>query len=122
MCDFSILFKICENLDFGRNLRKSRLGSKFAKNIDFGRSFPDFGRCLEIISILVLFCGNLDFGRKVQKSRFCSKFAKISVLVELCENLVLGRNLRKISILVEVFENLDFGRNLEKKKTNSILV
>ena len=61
----SILFEMCENLDFDRNFENRDFGQKVPKililvkifeNLDLGRNFPknlDLGRNLSKISILV---------------------------------------------------------------------
>ena len=41
-------------------------------------------------------------------------FLKISILLEIVDQVGFPRNIRKITILVEIFENLDFGRNFRK--------
>ena len=54
------LVKILIVLDFGQNLQKSRIWSKFSKNLDFYQS------CWKI-SILVKTYQNVDFRQKLQK-------------------------------------------------------
>ena len=42
---------------------------------------------------------------------FVKILKKISILLEIFENLDFRRNFRKISIFSKFFENVDFGRN-----------
>ena len=55
------------------------------------------------MSILVITEENIDFSRNLQKDWFWWKF--------FFENLDFGQNFRKISILVNIHENLDCGQS-----------
>ena len=48
----------------------------------------------------------LDFGRNL---------STISILVKVCENLILGRNVLKFRFWSKFYEHLDFGRNIREK-------
>ena len=97
----SVLVKIDENLDFGKNCRqimmlvnilgKSRFQSISSVNFDFGQNFPP----------------NPDFGQN---------FWKMSIWVKICKYVDLGQIFPKISILVKIFENIDFGDMVEKSQ------
>ena len=76
----SIWVKFCENVHFGRNVRKcrfwskfekSQFWSKFAKNVDFSRNLQKSRFWLKCVK-------NLAFGRNLPKSQFLLNFAKIS--------------------------------------------
>ena len=92
------IVKFCGNLEFGRNVRKSRFWSKFSKNLDFIRNLPK-------ISIFGKICQNLDFGQILRKSHLRSKSAKISILMEKFQkSRFWWSKFLKTAILVEIFK------------------
>ena len=84
---------------------------KIYKNLETSKNF-------EKISILVKIVGNSRF---LPKCRFGTKlhlnviysqtFRIISISVNICKYRSFGKKFRKISILLNIYENLDFGQN-----------
>ena len=77
----------------------------FQKKCRFGSKFANISisvKKIRKISILVNIYENLDFGKNSWKSRFWSK---------LSENYDLGQHFWKISILVNIFSKIDLSQN-----------
>ena len=114
-----LLSKFSKNVDFGRNFRKgsvsfeslekSRFHSKFSKNLDFARYFRKISTSLEIYE------KSRYRSKFLKKICFRSKFSKnLDIVRNSWKKFVFGRNFRKISIADELFENPDFGKFFEK--------
>ena len=102
----SILVKIIEDLDFGRNFQKISILVKFWKNLNYVKlsTNPDFGQNFGKIAIFVKIFNSLDFGADSRN---------ISIFVEICYEIFIEVKIFEISRFWQKFKkNTDFGQNL----------
>ena len=121
----SILVNNQENLDFGQSLWKSRFWSKLWKIFDLHWNLKnlDFGKYLPKPPMWLKFSKNLDFDRNFPNCWFWTKLQKLLVIAKfvlicanICQYLDFVQNFRKLSILVDIYENLGFGQSLWKSR------
>ena len=129
-CKILILSKFIENIDFGRNFRKSPFCPKFRKtsilvqNVEpqFRYNFLEnfeFPKILTKIKILrkiwpkSRFSDNFDQNRDSTKFRLNSRFSKIATKIEVFQKF---RIKSRFSEKLHQQENLDFGHNFEKSR------